>query len=65
VPGNAQADSQITMPILTNLIMSMEEIIKCVETTNYKLVKCENNRNKFQTVSKKDISIALFEKTGI
>jgi 2-polyprenyl-3-methyl-5-hydroxy-6-metoxy-1,4-benzoquinol methylase len=65
VPGNAQADSQITMPILTNLIMSMEEIIKCVETTSYKLVKCENNRNKFQTVSKKDISIALFEKTGI
>ena len=62
VLGNARADSEISMPIQTNLIMPIEDIIKCVETTNYKAVKVEHNRNIFRATSKQDISIVLFEK---
>lgn len=62
VPGNAVADKHISTPISANLIMPIDDIVKCVETTNYKAIRVEHNRNTFQALSKQDISIALFEK---
>ena len=62
VPGNAVPDKQISTPILANLIMPIDDIVKCIETTNYKAIRVEHNRGIFQTVSKRDISIALFER---
>lgn len=62
VPGNAIADKHISTPISANLIMSIDDIVKCVETTNYRAIRVEHNRNVFHAVSKRDISIALFEK---
>lgn len=62
MPGNAVADKQISTPILANLIMPINDIVKCVETTNYKAIRVERKQDIFRNISKRDISIALFER---
>ena len=63
-PGCAYNDKNITMPIQKNMPISMEDIIRCISTTNYKVVKYEHCRDKFTAHSKKHISIGLFERIG-
>lgn len=64
IPGNAFADKQISTPILTRLSLKMDDIVKSIETANYKSVVVEHSQGIFEARSKNNVSIALFERQG-
>jgi SAM-dependent methyltransferase len=63
LPGNAHTDTNITFPILKNMVMPTDTMIECIQTTNYRIEKinrCKGywNNNSTPTV----VTTTLFKK---